>query len=37
MKITGGVLGLPGDGGDADREQSDEVETMVVTRRSFAS
>jgi hypothetical protein len=37
MKIAGSVLGLPDDGGDADGEQSDEVETMVVTRRSFAS
>jgi hypothetical protein len=37
MKIAGGVLGLPGDGGDADGEQRDKVETMVVKRRSFAS
>jgi hypothetical protein len=37
VKIAGGVLGLPGDSEHADEEQSDDVETMVVTRWSFAS
>jgi hypothetical protein len=37
VKITDGVLGPPGDGGDVDGKKSDKVETMVVTPRSFAS
>jgi hypothetical protein len=37
VKITDGVLGLPSDGRDSDGKQSDEVETMVVTLRLFAS
>jgi hypothetical protein len=37
VKIVDGVLGLPGDSGDAGGEQSDEVEMMVVMPRSFAS
>jgi hypothetical protein len=37
VKIADGVLGPPSDGGDADGKKSDEVETMVVTPRSFAS
>jgi hypothetical protein len=37
VKIADNVLGPLGASGDVDGKKSDEVETMVVTPRSFAS